>query len=75
MTTIREHIQKCIKRNEDRNRRLKILLEALPNLDQEIDPAQLASDEYGRIVEMGIDRFLHEEMDMNSMALRRILGC
>ena len=75
MTTIRKHIKTCIKRNEERNRRLKILLEALPNLDQEIDLVNLANDEYERIIGMGIDRFLREEMDVNSMALRRILGC
>ena len=74
--TIREQIQRCIEQSKLRNQRLQILLEALPKdkLNTEIDPVQMANEAYNEAKEIGLERFIYEEMDMNSMALRQILS-
>ena len=76
MKTIKQHIKDAINRNNERNRRLKTLLKSIPAemLNVEIDPVAAANDAHARARKMGIERFIHEEFDVDDMALREILG-
>ncbi len=75
MITVRKQIERAIRKNDERNHRLKTLLKSMPKdrLDTEIDPAQVANETYREADDMGLARFIHEEYDEDDLVLRGIL--